>query len=198
MSSERPFVPEEIRVFLGAVDEFLSRPAKIIILGGTAIALHGVRAGTTDVDTRETDLVELESAIAQARAKTGLDIPVSSPGVADVPYDCEERLESVSGVWTKLTVRVLEPHDLALSKAVRGNEHDLAAIEKLHEVKPLVFEILVSRYLDEMGHAVGNFDDRLDPNFVLMIQRLFGEVAAEDAEDQLRRHRGRRRDRRGK
>lgn len=192
MSSERPFDPEEIRLFLEAVDEFLSRPATIIVLGGTAIALHGVRAGTTDIDTWETDLDELESAIVQAREKTGLDIPVSNPGVADVPYDCEDRLQPVEGVWTKLTVRVLEPQDLALSKAVRGNEHELAAIEKLHEVKPLDFETLVARYLDEMGHAVGNFGDRLDPNFVLMIQRLFSEIAAEDAEDQLSRHRGRR------
>jgi Nucleotidyltransferase of unknown function (DUF6036) len=176
---------------LRAVDEFLSSPATITIVGGTAIALYGVQAGTTDVDTWETDLSSLESAIAQARAKTGLNIPVSTPEVVDVPYDCGSRLQPIDDEWTQLRVMVLEPHDLALSRTLRGNEHDLSAIEKLHQIRPLVLETLLTRYLGEMDHVIGNFPDRLDLNFALMVGRLFGEIAADDVEEQLRLHRAR-------
>jgi hypothetical protein len=187
----RLFEATELRLFLTAVDEHLADPATIIILGGCAIALYGAHAGTIDIDTFGTDLPRLSGAIDAARAATGLDIPVSDPGVADVPLNYTDRLHPIEGPWTRLRVLVLDRHDLTLSKTLRGRENDLAAIAKLHHVRPLDVDILISRYLNEMEHVVGNKRDRLDPNFVLMIERIHGEIEADRAQELLSLHRRR-------
>ena len=154
------------------------------------MALYGVPLGTMDIDTYETELAPLQDAFARARADTGLDIPVSPAGVADAPYDYRDRLQRELGRWTHLTVWKLERHDLVLSKAARGNEHDLTAIEKLHRISPLDLGTLVERYMGEMGQAIGN-PVRLDQNFVAMIERLYGEAEADRIEESLRTHRAR-------
>lgn len=182
----RQFAAEELRRFFTAVDRHLTAPARIIVLGGSAIALYGVQSGTIDIDTWETDLSPLQSAIQLAREETGLDIPVSDTGVADVPF--ASRLHRVKGRWTHLKVSTLERHDLVLSKTMRAQETDLAAIEKLHELSPLDMDTLLTRYLHEMTHVIGN-PQRLDQNFLLMIDRLYGEIAAERVSDTIRVHR---------
>ena len=186
----REFVAVELLRFLGAVDRHLTAPAALILLGGSAIALYGVAAGTTDIDTFETDLSKLQSAIELARAETGLDIPVTDTAVADAPYEYETRLQGVKADWTFLRVAKLERHDLALSKTVRGYENDLVAIQRLHEIVPLDLPTLVERYLNEMTHAIGN-PDKLEGNFLLLIERLYGDMAAERVSIQISTHRSR-------
>jgi hypothetical protein len=184
----RRFEADELRRFLAAVDRHLADPAQIILLGGSAIALYGVPVGTTDIDTWETDLSRLQHAIELARTETGLNIPVSPTPVGDVPYDYADRLQRENGGWTRLEVLKLERHDLALSKTVRAQENDLAAIEGLHHVSPLDLPTLFDRYVCEMGHVVGD-RPRLDRHFILMVERLYGEPEAERREEQLRLHR---------
>lgn len=184
----RRFDAAELRAFFGAIDEHLTADAAMVVLGGCAIALYGAPVGTTDVDTYETDLAPLQPAIAHARKATGLDIPVQPVAVGDVPYDYQDRLEREPGAWKRLTVWKLERHDLALSKAVRGYENDLAAIERLHRIAPLDRETLVDRWLDEMGHAIGD-RSRLDANLVVLIERLYGEIEADRTEAVLRARR---------
>jgi hypothetical protein len=188
---DRPrFDAADLRRFFTAVDAHLAKPGKITVIGGSAIARYGVPSGTVDIDTWETQLAPLERAITQARAATGLDIPVVPPAVADAPWDFQERLQAESGPWNHLAVLKLEPHDLALSKAVRGLENDFAAIEALHRIIPLDLATLVARHLGEMTHAVGD-PVRRDLKFTLMIERLFGETDAERVERRLRTHRRR-------
>lgn len=186
---DRPrFVATDLRRFFTAVDTHLPVPATITVIGGSAIALHGVSSGTIDVDVLETQLGSLESAIARARVVTNLNIPVVPAPVAQVPWDFEDRLQREPGAWTHLTVHKLEPHDLALSKAARGFENDFAAIEALHRIIPLDLDTLITRYLEEMGHVIGDQGQR-DVKFMLMIERLYGEVEAERVERMLVRRR---------
>ena len=42
----------------------------------------------------------------------------------------------------------------------------------------------VTRYLEEMSHAIGD-PVRLDANFALMIERLYGDVEGERVEEML-------------
>lgn len=186
------FAPTDLRRFFTAVDAHLHECASIILLGGSAIALYGVQAGTRDIDTWQTDLRPLADAIVSAREATGLDIPVVPAAVGDVPYNFEDRLQPEQGAWTRLTVLKLEPHDLALSKAVRAAEHDLAAVQALHGIIPLDRETLVTRYLEEMGATIGD-PLRLDWNFALLIERLYGDTEAAQIEVRLKEARGRRR-----
>lgn len=184
----RSFDAADLRRFFTSIDEHLTIDAALVVIGGSAIALYGVPIGTTDVDTFATNLAPLQGAIAHAREKTGLDIPVVEVGVADVPYSYEDRLQRETGQWAHLTVWKLEHHDLALSKVVRGYENDLVAIKRLHEQLTLDCDTLFARWTDEMGHVIGR-RERLDGNFVAMIERLYGEVVADRIEARLRAHR---------
>lgn len=85
----------------------------------------------------------------------------------------------------RLAIWVLEKHDLALSKIVRGDEHDMQHIEALHEAAPLDRDVLIERFLSEMSAAIG--DPRmLALGFLVCIERLFGEMDRAHAERRLR------------
>jgi hypothetical protein len=179
------FVAADLLRFFTAVDVNLTQPATLTAIGGSAIALYGVSSGTMDIDTWGRIVEPIEHAIAKARVVTGLNIPVAPAAVADIPWHAEDRLRPEVRGWTFLTVKKLEEHDLALSKAVRGDERDLAAIEALHRIVPLDRDTLVRRYLEEMTHAVGE-PVRLDERFVLLIERLYGLVEADRVERRLK------------
>ena len=143
----------EICRLLEAVDRHLSVRVSTIIIGGAAAAFHHADSTTDDVDTYEALNAELQVAIERAKDETGLNIPVRFSSVADVPYDYEDRLERQLPELVHLQVWILEKHDLALSKSVRCDEHDLEQLEQLHANVGLDFDVLVERYRTEMGHV---------------------------------------------
>lgn len=183
----RRFTPDELRLFLEAVDRHLGARVRVIIIGGSAAALaYDVRSGTTDVDTFETDLHALSDALARARVETGLHIPFVPAGVADMPWEYQTRLVRELAHLERLDVRVPERHDLALSKALRCHEGDLQVIEDMHAVEPFQLDTLVTRFEAELGHAVGA-PERRRLNFLACVERLFGEIVADDVDRRLRR-----------
>ena len=185
-SAVRRFGPAELERFLTAVDAQLAEPAEIILIGGGAAAVgFGVDVGTQDLDTFNSTTAALDAAAAAAQQATGLMIPVGKAGVADAPYNYEERLQRVMSQLGRLVVRVLDKHDLALSKAVRGYEHDMQQIEALHQADALDDDVLVERFLGEMAQAIGN-PRMIALAFLECIERLFGELVRDRAEKQLR------------
>ena len=74
-------------------------------------------------------------------------------------------------------MKVPERHDLVLMKVIRGDEHDLQAIEAIHQRVPLDLEILLDRYEGEMGAAVIE-PRRLKGHVLTMVERLFPERLA--------------------
>ena len=176
MRDAHGFSASDLERFLRAVDRYLGEEVSIVLIGGGAAAIaYKVDIGTTDLDTFGTPLQPLELAMEQARAETGLRIPVSDTAVAEVPIDYEDRLQRQLADLPRLTVFALEKHDLALSKAVRAEENDLAAMDELHKLNPLDEGTLVTRYLNEMDQANGRRRG-LDENFLLLISRLYGEM----------------------
>jgi hypothetical protein len=179
------FGAAELRRFLAAIDANLEEPANVVLLGGSALAVgYEVGVGTTDIDTWETDLRVVEPAASRARTATGLDIPVGSAGVGDVPYHYESRLVRVMPELKRLTVHVLEKHDLALSKIMRCHEGDLVGIQALHRRLGLDEETLVARYIAEMDHVIGD-PARIDLNLLAAVERLYGELEAEGVRKRL-------------
>jgi len=67
---------------------------------------------------------------------------------------------------------VPEKHDLVLMKVLRGDEHDLEAIEAIHQRSPLDLSTLVKRYREEMGATIID-PGRLRGQFLTMVERLF-------------------------
>jgi hypothetical protein len=176
------FAPDELSRFLEAVDAHLDAPVRMYIIGGSAAALgYGVDTLTRDLDIFESgrrDRERITSAAELARADTGLALPVEFPAVADVPWNFEDRVQRILPHLLRLEPLVLERHDLVLSKLVRGHENDMLHIQAIHELVPLDLDVLVSRYLAEMGHAATNLRS-MDLNLLSCVDRLFGELKRE-------------------
>jgi uncharacterized nucleotidyltransferase DUF6036 len=182
----RSFTPEELRRFLKAADARLSARVEMIVLGGGALAVAwDVDLGTSDIDTWTSVPPPLRRAVDHARKDTGLRVPVFHASVSDAPYHFEDRLLRVLPELRRLIVFVPDPYDVALSKTCRGYQKDIDAIAALHGRHPLDREVLVGRYLDEMSHVTGD-PGRIEQNFVLLVDRLYGEIEADRVKDLLR------------
>jgi hypothetical protein len=109
----RGFLREQLEQFLKAVDTALVHPVEIIVIGGSAAALHyGVDVATRDIDTWTNVEAALATAADRARSATGLDVPIQRSGVADAPVDFESRLERYSATARIFALRescVLRP-----------------------------------------------------------------------------------------
>ena len=172
----RYYVRAEIERFLRAVDRALKRPATVIIIDGGAAALkYRIDDPTTDIDTFNALGADLRRAIDAARKATGLAMPVEQSGVADGPYDFEDRLLRAMPRLARLTVLVPERHDLALMKTVRGDQADFAKLQAIHDRKPFDLAVLLKRYQEEMGHVVID-PRRLRWNFLALVESLFPEA----------------------
>jgi len=169
----RVYTPTELRRYLAAMDQALERPTEVVVIGGAAAAIeYGVASGTRDIDTWTRVHEALAVAADRARQTTKLGVPFAQSGVADGPHDFESRLERTLPRLRRLQVMVPEKHDLVLMKVLRGDEHDLQAIEAIHERSPLDPSILVGRFQDEMGATI-IARGRLKGQFLTMIERLF-------------------------
>lgn len=178
----RRFTPDEIKFFLEAVDRYLPGPARVTIIGGSAAALaYSVMAGTADVDTFETNLAALATTFEKAREVSGLHIPVQPAPAGDLPWNYEARLVRVLPHLARLEVYVPERHDLVLSKTLRCHEGDLQCAEEMHALDPLALDVLVERFVNEMDHVIGH-PRRVRHNFLVCIERLFGEAVADRVE----------------
>jgi len=171
----RQFEADDLKRFLVAVDERLSEPFTLCIIGGSAALLaYGVRGVTEDIDTIDVGFRQIRPAFEEARAATGLEIPIECAAVYDAPYQFEERLKAVEipGL-TRLTIVAPEKHDLVLMKTVRGQEPDLQTAEEINRGPGLDLNILLTRYCEEMDHVVG-YTPTIDLNFLALVGRLYG------------------------
>ena len=180
--------PPELERFVEAIDEALTEPASILVIGGAAAALaYGATRPTDDIDTFHPLTSVVQNAVEAAQRSTGLNIPVSFAAVAEAPYDFEDRLIPFRGLrLERLTIVVPERHDLVLMKTLRGYQHDVEVIEQIHQRQPLVFEVLRSRWKREMTHTVAD-PRRANLNFAEVVEHLFGRERAEA----VRREQGR-------
>jgi hypothetical protein len=76
---------------------------------------------------------------------------------------------------------VLDAHDLAASKLLRGNQHDRQQLAQLHEAAPLDHAVLVSRFRELMDGFVG---DPAEPwwSFRHFVQETWGEIMAAEVD----------------
>jgi hypothetical protein len=176
---------EQLEAFLRAVDGHLTEPARIVIIGGSAAAFHNATSTTNDIDTYNAISAALEAAVARATTDTGLAITVGKSVVGDYPWNFEDRLERRFADLVHLEVLILERHDLALSKTMRGSDHDQQQIVEMHQAAALDFDTLVERFKKEMTHATGR-PENAQANLLDLIELLFGELKRVAAEKALR------------
>lgn len=181
---------DDLKRYLAAVDERLSEPFTLCIIGGAAALLaYGVRGVTEDIVTIDVEFRRFLSAFEEARAATGMEIPIECAAVYDAPYQFEDRLQTVDipGL-TRLTIVAPEKHDLVLMKTVRGQEPDLQTAEEINRKLGLDLDTLITRYCEEMNHVVG-YTPTIDLNFLALMGRLYGPEVQNRMKQRIERRR---------
>lgn len=182
--SLRRYDHRDIERALRALDSVCPAPLRLVLIGGAAVALHTrTPSGTHDIDHLPD--VSVDDLVARCKAKRIQLPPIAASAVCDHPWNAEDRIERVVPELRRLRVFLLEPHDLTLSKIIRWHAGDEEDVVELHEAKPLSARILVDRYSTEMSHVMGD-PRRIARNFIECIDRLFGEIAADDARRAIR------------
>lgn len=169
--------PEVIIQYLIRLDAFLSRSVRVVIIGGSAIALRwDNRHSTSDIDVLEQLDPELQKAIVAAGPEGA--IPLQPVTISSQPHDYEDRLQQFEiPALNHLRVLLPDAHDLAIMKVARGLTHDLEGVDEIHRHTPMVLETLIERYreTDHIGHQ-----EMFRLSFLALIARLFGNEMAEN------------------
>ncbi|HLG20728.1 MAG TPA: DUF6036 family nucleotidyltransferase [Bdellovibrionota bacterium] len=182
MGEMQRYSREEIERLLTTIDQNLTKPVDVIVIGGAAAAL-AYRSSRTTVDIDTANAVnDLKKAYDDAKKATKLNIPLNPAGVFDPPYNYEDRLEELRSLnLTRLCVFVPELHDLILMKTMRGDGRDLETIEELGRKNKVSGRVLVERFKNEMTQAIGRPEDKR-LKFLATYATLFGEKEAEAIE----------------
>jgi len=162
--SQKVSLPEPWRAFLTEVDEALQQKVSLHCLGGFVLAaLHDLPRPTGDIDYISINPARVQDELFQIG---GLGSPLCRKykvyfqrvGVAECPYEYEERLILLDLGLQKLELFVLEPYDLILSKLCRDSPKDSDDAKYLARKLNLSFDELYKRWCAEMKPHVPNAD----------------------------------------
>jgi len=135
-----------------------SKESLFIVWGGFVLAaLYDLPRPTGDLDYISLHPYGTQDELMHV---AGLGSPLSKKyklffqrvGVAEVPYEYEERLEFLNLGLQKLKLFVLDPYDLILSKLCRDHPKDSHDVQHLIRKLDLSFDELYRRWSTEMTH----------------------------------------------
>jgi len=175
---------DQIVRFLRALDAALESDVTIFVVGGLAAILqYDASVKTADMDVFAIvsgSEADLHRAAHVASAVTGITLPIGHASITELPWNYEDRLRRVRGMkLKKLTMIVPDKYDLALSKTVRGYEHDLEAIASMHAHHRLSEKTLAQRFEDEIWKIAMGDPRNFAINMVHVMRLLYGEKRAE-------------------
>ena len=124
-----PVTATTLRVFLRRLGERCPQPAKLYLLGGSALCLLGSPRTTLDVDytvdVEPEEAARFGAAVSELAAEMRLDLEeVPLAEFIPLPPEAYARRQPV-GQFTQLEAYVFDPYGIALSKIARGFKTDL-------------------------------------------------------------------------
>lgn len=141
--------------FLAAVDKSLSHAVEVHCVGGFILSLlHEIPRSTADLDYIDIypDSQELEH-LAGRESELTKKYKVffhRVGGISDFPEDYQTRMSETPLGLQKLSLKALDPYDLALSKLTRNNPKDMEDVKFLAKKLGLSFATLYGRWEKEM------------------------------------------------
>jgi hypothetical protein len=152
------------RTFLVEVDEALRHEITLHCLGGFVLAaLYDLPRPTGDIDYILIDPGGAQDELFQIGGRGSPlckkhKVYFQRVGVAEYPYEYEDRLILLDLDLHKLKLFVLEPYDLILSKLCRDGPKDSDDAQYLAKKLNLSFDVLYKRWLSEMKPSVPHPD----------------------------------------
>ena len=183
MPGPAKFDRAELIAFLRVLDARLTRPGTVRLIGGAVVGLCYLPTyRTRDIDYAWADR-EVHEAIVELQAERPDVIVSAQTGVYFAPYSHETRLQTLDIPGLRfLVVQVPERHDLAIMKAARGFDRDIEAVAQMHALVPFDLPTLVERFQETW---VTGPQRLADLGFLSLLEALFGEQGADDAERML-------------
>jgi hypothetical protein len=158
-------LPSPWRAFLNDIDQHLSVPVELHCLGGFVLAiLYGLPRPTDDLDYFS---VIPQHAFEELQALGGLGSQLCKKykvflqrvgAIADLPENYDHRLHELHLGLPKLSLKVLDPYDLVLSKLTRNSPKDREDVKFLAANLKLSFKVLSERFEAEMKPWIANAD----------------------------------------
>ncbi|MBI3646927.1 MAG: hypothetical protein HY233_13345 [Acidobacteriales bacterium] len=142
--------------FLAEVDQSLSAAVELHCVGGFVLtAVYEISRSTADLDYVSViprqlgeeleKLAGRDSALAKKQR-----VFLQAVGIADLPGNYEERLQTLPLHLKKITLRAPDPYDLILSKLTRNSPKDMEDVKALAQKLHLRFDVLMERFEREM------------------------------------------------
>lgn len=180
----RRFERGEIVRFLRALDSALDGSVEVFVVGGLAAILqYDAAVKTSDMDVGafvSGDQTDLRRASRVAAEATGIFLAINPAPVAELPWNYEDRVKLVRGLkLKKLRMIVPDKYDLVLSKALRGYEHDLEAIESIHTRHRLSEKTLAKIFEEELWKIATGDPKKFARNMLQVMRMLYGMDRAE-------------------
>ena len=173
-------LPAPWRAFLADVDRALIQPVEIHCLGGFVAAFYyDLPRPTNDLDYIEVVPHEATAMLQQLAGQGSAlaakhRLHLQHVGVASLPDSYAERLVALAdGVFRRLQLSALDPHDLALSKLVRNSPIDREDVAQLARGVPLDPALLRARYERELRPILIGDQERTDRTLRLWIEAYF-------------------------
>ena len=160
---------QDLLAYLHKIDRQLKKKVTLVAVGGTAMTLYGLKEATKDVDfcVVNKDNFALISLIdKKIGGKFRLDM--FSNGhiyILQLPKDYAAKSRHVKEQFKNLTVKLLSPIDIILTKTSRLNERDLEDIRSLVSKNRIDKNKLIERYelvKDTYAGSNAAFQDRFE------------------------------------
>lgn len=161
----------KIQSILKSIGERVPPASKLILVGGSALALLGSSRQTIDIDFVGDDVNpnELHKTILQAAKELKVIVePVPLDRFVPLPKGSTERVIHI-GQFGNLDIFVADPYSIALSKLDRGFDTDLADIIFLIQTERINFNEFERMVQEALPHA-RQFD--FNPDIFKHLQEL--------------------------
>ncbi len=159
----------DLLIWLKDVDKKLNKKMVLIAVGGTAMTLLGLKPSTRDVDfcLNSSDKADFKKVLDE---KFIVDIFVDGYIFSEqLPDDYEEISKEIVRL-NNITLKVLSPVDIIITKAARLNardEEDIATLSKYVDKNELI-----KRFNNVKDSYAGNEDD-FAYHFSIILKRFF-------------------------